>query len=517
MRPLLAVLAPVCFAVATVAGVHIGSAPSIGKPDFEVRAVTVGKQVVDTRARKKSIVLDAADAMRQHLGVCFFAWRVDLEPTNTNKKVRHVIRFDDEPMYADKARPAGDVETLSASMQMKPGKHVIRISLDDERLISESDESNNTMEIAVEVTGTCSTQKPSYDPTKRSVLARKKASPIGAMTVLAEEQHKLHKVSRLKINKSIKRATDIVAVDDFEFQMNEQGFPEGPRIALQMDQVEYYEPYTVSRPANDARGWALKTPDWTMHGEEVLLFQWEWKPGISGLPSLSALGNGTGATMFINGRSYEVRLNYNTTEGKLVSLAHHVPLGPDEFPLEISLAVAAEGRVFMAPTKVIPQGLRYNYYNDALAAVFSGERCKSCHSVGSQSAIDSYHRSRDVGRAPNLPADDADACMGCCHGSVVVSENPLMGLEDWRSPSFDRDIDFSQMTTTEICRTITGNLQGDALWLHFRDDPRIHWAVNSGRVPMGHEDKPVMFPGEYGVDEFLGRVAPWIAHGAPCP
>jgi hypothetical protein len=53
--------------------------------------------------------------------------------------------------------------------------------------------------------------------------------------------------------------------------------------------------------------------------------------------------------------------------------------------------------------------------------------------------------------------------------------------------------------------------------LHFRDDPRIHWAVHSGDVPMMHDHKTVLFPGEYGIDEFLGRIAPWIAHGTPCP
>jgi hypothetical protein len=84
-------------------------------------------------------------------------------------------------------------------------------------------------------------------------------------------------------------------------------------------------------------------------------------------------------------------------------------------------------------------------------------------------------------------------------------------------PAFSRGIDFSQMTTTQISRTITANLQGDALWEHFRDDPRIHWAVHSGFVPLGHATKPVLFPEEGGADQFLGRIAPWIAHGSPCP
>lgn len=511
MRSLLPALVPVSFALATIAGVQVGNAPSIGKPDFEVRTVTVGKHTVDPTAPKQRIVLFAADAAKQHLGVCFFAWRVDLEPTSTvSKKVRHVIRLDDTPMFFDKPRPAIDTATMSASVQMKPGKHVMRIVLDEERVVAESNESNNTVEIDVELKGTCSTQKPSYDPTKVSLLAKKKASPVGTMTVLAEKEYGVRKVPKLKIHKTIKRATDIVAMDDFEFRVDEStGVPEGPRIALQMDQVEYYAPYMVARPANDDRGWALKIPDWTMRDDEVLFFHWKWKPGLSGLPALSSLGNGTAGALFINGRSYDVRLNYNAETGTLVSFAHHVPLGPDEFPLEISFGIATDDQLFVAPQKVIPRGTTYDYYNGVLASVFSHERCKSCHSVGSKDAIDSYHLTRQVGRAPGLPPGDADACMGCCHGGVIT--------HDWRSPPFDKNIDFSQMTTTQICQTITANLQGDALWLHFRDDPRVHWAVNSGVVPMGHQAKPVLFPDVDGVDQFLGLVAPWIAHGSPCP
>lgn len=518
MRPLLPVLAPCGFALATVLGLQLGPAPSFAKPDFAVDTFTLGKRDVSPSTPKKRIVLDPDDAVRQHLGVCFFPWRLELAPTPTNKKVRHVIRFDSEPMYADRARAAGDIASLSATMQMKPGKHRIEISLDDERAVSESDESNNTMTIDVEVTGTCSTAKPSYDPTKLSRLAKKKASPLGSTMMLAEVEHELQKVSRLKIHRSIKRATDIVAVDQFEFRVDEStGMPEGPRIALQMHQAEYYLPYNVPRPANDARGWALRPPNWTMHDEEVLIFQWEWKPGLTGLPPLSSLGGGTSATMFINGRPYDVMLHYNQEAGKLVSLAHRVPLGPEEFPLEISIAVATDDRVFLSTRRSITRGTTYDYYNNALAAVFDHDRCKSCHSVGSRSAIEDYHASRSVGRPIELPADDADGCMSCCHGGVLVDTSPLTFMSDWRSPAFSRDIDFSKMTSTEICRTITANLQGDALWHHFRDDPRIHWAVHSGMVPLGHDDKPVLFPGEYGIDEFLGRVAPWISHGSPCP
>jgi hypothetical protein len=244
VRSLVPVIVPVGFALATIAGLEVGRAPSVARPDFAVETFTLGKQAVSPTSKQKVITVDAGDASRQHLGVCFFPWRLELAPTPTNKKVRHVIRFDGEPMYSDKARAASNIATLSAAMQMKPGKHTIHISLDDERAVAESDESNNTMEIDVEVTGTCSNQKPSYDPTKLSTLAKQKASPRDSTTLLAEVVHKLQKVPRLKIAETVKRATDIVAIEEFELVIDRTtGRPEGPRVALQMDQAEYYLPY----------------------------------------------------------------------------------------------------------------------------------------------------------------------------------------------------------------------------------------------------------------------------------
>ncbi len=506
LQRVLPALVVTLFVGAAVAGMRSGNAAAPGKPDLEVSSVAIG-DAHRTAPKLGAIELSAADADEQLLGVCVFPWRIELASPGLlpgKVKVRNEVMLDKKGMFFDKPAPFAKARVMSGRVSITPGEHVLRVRLDTEHEITESDEGNNEIEIPVKLTGKCSTRQPTDDPGKRSKIAKAKQTPTQAIQAYVEKHYELHAVPKLKTSPKYRRASDI------QFEVNQNGKKKTLAVKpwLRMEEIEYSLPWTARRPANDHMGWKLHVPSWTMRNDESLFMRWKWDPDVEGEPALSTLGGPDSGVLYINGVSYSTMVNYDSVEKTLTSFAHGVPLQPSDWPLEISIALRVGDEVYVSPRKTIERGTPYDYYDAALAPVFFHDRCKSCHSVGSKSAIQAYHGAR-AAPAPEGGPQDADSCMGCCHHQVID--------RDWRSPRFDQGLDFSQMTTHQICNTVTSNLSPDEMWVHFRDDPRVHWALSSGRVPLGHEDKPVLFPGEDGVDDFLLILGHWVRHGTPCP
>jgi hypothetical protein len=119
---------------------------------------------------------------------------------------------------------------------------------------------------------------------------------------------------------------------------------------------------------------------------------------------------------------------------------------------------------------------------------FRHDRCSNCHSLQSSQAIRDYHNAFEV----ELP-DDPDVvpgksviCMGCHDPS-------LTGVSEWMSPATDRAPNFRLVPGTRaLCERIvevasmrlTRDPPFDFIAGHFRNDQRIHWALESGKVPL---------------------------------
>jgi len=346
-------------------------------------------------------------------------------------------------------------------MSMKPGSHTLHVRLDTGGAIAESDEGNNAFDITFELTGKCSKAQPTDDPGKRTKLAKQRATPTRAVEMLAEQQYELVAVPRMKVDSKYKRAEDV------KFQIVDGSATlTGPKLWLRMHEIEYYTPYMVPRRANGQMGWNLRTPSSTMRDDESLLIKWRWSPDADDAPALSTLDEPTSALPFIDGKSYATMVDYDAATQSLTSFAHGVPMKNADWPLEISLVVREADQLYAATKKTIGRGSTYDDYDAALTAVFSHDRCTSCHSVGSEGAIADYHWDRNGSRPDIGGPQEPDSCMSCCHYQAID--------RDWRSPRFDQDLDFSQMTTRQICVTMTTNLDDQSLWEHFRDDPRVH-------------------------------------------
>ena len=119
-----------------------------------------------------------------------------------------------------------------------------------------------------------------------------------------------------------------------------------------------------------------------------------------------------------------------------------------------------------------------------LADTFHADRCVSCHSLGSSTAISNFHVSRGAWAAPRpLAQPDSAAECNSCHAAATANDV-------WRSPSFAKGMNFNAMTTSQICQAVTSHMDASALREHLFGDPRVGWALESGVLPNGIQRAP---------------------------
>jgi hypothetical protein len=189
-------------------------------------------------------------------------------------------------------------------------------------------------------------------------------------------------------------------------------------------------------------------------------------------------------------------------QSELASAKRPAELGA--WPLKVSLSVEYVGARYVAPDYLLTRGSRQgDYFTAYVTPIFRTQICMTCHSMGDSNAIAAEHNKIGFNFGPSdlHPLTPAD-CVGC-----------HLDVTNWETPSFSQGIDWATMTSSsQICRTVTKNLPTKALQIqHFHHDPRLQWAIFSGRLP---DDKILTTAGGAAA---MGLIDVWINLGAPCP
>lgn len=143
-------------------------------------------------------------------------------------------------------------------------------------------------------------------------------------------------------------------------------------------------------------------------------------------------------------------------------------------------------------------------FNQELLEVFEHPRCQTCHGFPVT--------------APTGHPGGFDPAVQCsnCHTSQSTGIANMV----WISPlSVGVDLDFRNKTAQELVDQIQ-DWEADKLLLeptfdlldHFRNDPRIEWAIRSGTVPLGRPTRTTV-PVEF--SRFLALTSAWDAAGRP--
>ena len=187
-------------------------------------------------------------------------------------------------------------------------------------------------------------------------------------------------------------------------------------------------------------------------------------------------------------------------------------------PLQVNFEVTYNGKTYKAKPATLAAGNPMgSFFRVALYPTFQSERCQTCHSMGDQAALDKQH-SAFYGVAPdggfaNLPGSQVqpDNTAGCdeCH-------NQSIGVTEWKTPAFDKGINWKTMTSwQEVCYAVIGHLStAQQRHDHFHNDPRVHWAITSGKVPPGGLSLPTAPPASF--TEWLSYVDAWDSLPQPC-
>jgi len=199
-------------------------------------------------------------------------------------------------------------------------------------------------------------------------------------------------------------------------------------------------------------------------------------------------------------------------DGKLHVIAHGFDLRVGGWPRAVQVSVKTQaGKTYESALTGIHGGAMLSYFEQMLHSTFTHERCASCHAMGDEAAILLPHhqavppiKAEDFG---NMTPQNTLYCANC-HNFPEAA--------DWRSPFFIQGIQLRGRSAKQICQTVLSKLPTSAeLRTHLHTDPRVKWAVSSGRVPMGYPDLPLAPPGSLAA--WVARTNAWIDAGAPCP
>ncbi len=166
-----------------------------------------------------------------------------------------------------------------------------------------------------------------------------------------------------------------------------------------------------------------------------------------------------------------------------------------------------------------------SYFTHVLYPIFKHDRCTSCHTLGSKSALVERHNgliTEDIIQEVQGHIGMNFGCGGGCHVYIPEPTQPVEGVifhdSEWKTPRFDMGIDWRGKSDKYICQKVTSSLPtAEKRRDHFFHDSRIAWAVHSGALPppkLGTK-LPTAPPGDYW--KFQNLVELWIRSGAPCP
>lgn len=159
--------------------------------------------------------------------------------------------------------------------------------------------------------------------------------------------------------------------------------------------------------------------------------------------------------------------------------------------------------VFVAA--VSAQDIETRAFSQSLAGKFRFPRCTTCHSLQASDSLAFATSQPHAGPAPgaSFPNNTPSACTQC-HGSTAETTSPV---PLWQAPA--ASFDFRRKTVAQLAAAADSVPNGDIS--HFREDPRVLWALDSGLLPT--------FGGRNGVadDDHDGVLEPEDSDGTPRP
>ena len=160
--------------------------------------------------------------------------------------------------------------------------------------------------------------------------------------------------------------------------------------------------------------------------------------------------------------------------------------------------------VFVAA--ISAQDIETRAFSQSLAGKFRHPRCTTCHSMQSSDSLAFVSSTQPhAGPLPgaSFPNNSPSICAQC-HGSSQFTAKPI---PLWQAPA--TSFDFRRKTVAQLADAANDAPTGDIS--HFRDDPRVLWALDSGRTPT--------FGGRNGIadDDHDGVLEPEDTDGVPKP
>lgn len=199
-------------------------------------------------------------------------------------------------------------------------------------------------------------------------------------------------------------------------------------------------------------------------------------------------------------------------DGTLHAIVDGFDLRVGGWPRAVRLSVKTQaGKTYESALTGIHGGAMLSYFEQMLYSTFTHERCASCHAMGDHAAILLQHHQA----VPPVKAEDYGPMTP--QNTVYCADcHNFPEAADWRSPFFIQGIQWRGRSAKQICQTVLSKLPtSEELRDHLHTDPRVKWAVSSGRVPMGYPDKPLAPPGSFAA--WVAQTTAWIDAGAPCP
>ena len=158
----------------------------------------------------------------------------------------------------------------------------------------------------------------------------------------------------------------------------------------------------------------------------------------------------------------------------------------------------ANGAADVFVAALCAQDVNPNAFSQSLAGKFRHPRCVTCHSMQSATTTAFVSAAAAQGQphagplpGPGFPSNDPSTCLPCHLNSTA---DPV---EDWQSPPDTFDLRTESVAALAARAQIppTGDLE------HFKNDPRVLWALDSGILPLVGGRNGVADDDHDGIDE----------------
>lgn len=150
-------------------------------------------------------------------------------------------------------------------------------------------------------------------------------------------------------------------------------------------------------------------------------------------------------------------------------------------------------------------------------SVLTHPRCINCHTATNypQQGDDRRRHLFNVVRGPRGKGVPALSC-ATCHQDGNADSTGIPGAHNWHLAPLSmkwQDLNDKILSSAEICRSLTDNLDGPGLLKHHQTEPLVRWAFDPGhrRDGTGRSLPPLTH------DQFVAATQTWVAAGTPCP